>query len=474
MPVFKGPNNKGNVINWKTSTGRDVSTVVATEFTSETKRTAIYLVADQRLGLGGERTLVAYQDPGKAPVLTQEGKNYDTSLQKIIVSDPKLRKTIEDQTRYHVTRGLSLFNPDGSIGSSPSSIEVNNILGIKNPPLPPGAAPPGSTPPGGPPGSTPPGGSAPAPDPQINSQFIDGSVPYGGDPVTATADPNYPLMYYPLKNRQDGTFDYLKVSAYRFLESGLRTDAQNFSVISTENRRKSKVIGTVFLPMQPGISDTNGVSWNEDSINPFQAAFGGIAASAIATFGSGKFVAGAQELFQGLIDTGQNIANNPELKNYISAYFAGQAVGTNLIARTTGTVLNNNLELLFNGPKLRSFRYSYRFTPREKPESEMIRKIIKFFKREMSTEKVGNGLFLASPNVFKLEYISKNNPNEFLNKIKFCALTDMSVNYTPDGSYMTYQDGSMTSYEVEFQFSELEPIYKNDYDTSTGSQGMGY
>jgi hypothetical protein len=415
--------------------------------------------------LGTDYKTVAIRNAGEQWRLTQDGnQNY--------VAGVDLRQTLANRNSMlninlnnHVSNALQAplqGVPARQVNTNTQS-SANAAAGL--PPTAGNARP-------DPPTATPPASS---PDPQTNPQYFDGSVPYSGEPVTTKADPDYPLMYYPLKNRQDGTFDYLKVSAYRFLESGLRTDAQNFSVISTEDRRKSKAIGTVFLPMQPGISDTNGVSWNEDSINPFQAALGGVAAKAIATLGQGKVVAGAQGLFQGLINTGQNIANNPQLQNYISAYFAGQAVGTNLVARTTGTVLNNNLELLFNGPKLRSFRYSYRFTPREEDESKMIRKIIRFFKREMSTEKVANGLFLASPNVFKLEYISRdNNPNEFLNKIKFCALTDMSVNYTPDGSYMTYQDGSMTSYEVEFQFSELEPIYKNDYDSPTGLQGMGY
>lgn len=316
------------------------------------------------------------------------------------------------------------------------------------------------------------------PNDPIKSVYIDENFTRTGT-ATTKADPKYQDMRYPLKNYKDGTYDYLHISAVRFKESGLRTTAESFNVVSTQKREKD-IYANVFLPMQPGISDTNGVSWNEDPLNPFQAALGGLAAKTISVAGSGDVVNAARGLAQGLIDTGTNLANNKSLQNYISAYFAGQAVGTNLVARTTGTVLNNNLELLFNGPKLRTFRYSYRFTPRDEDEARMVRRIIRFFKREMSPEVVATGLFLASPNVFRLKYISRNKDrqNPFLNKIKFCALTDMSVNYTPDGTYMTYQDGSMTSYEVELQFSELEPIYKNDYDEDNEDvndpKSMGY
>ena len=298
---------------------------------------------------------------------------------------------------------------------------------------------------------------------------------FESNPIQSSSeDVEYGTLYYPLNRRNTEDYDYLKVTVIKFLETGLRTDAKSFNVISTE-KRGVKPLGRVFLPMQPGISDTNGVSWNEDRLNPFQAALGGVAASTIATLGQGKVVAGAKGLFQGLINTGQNIANDPNMQNYVSAYFAGQAVGANLVARTTGAVLNNNLELLFNGPKLRSFRYNFRFTPRDEPESAMIKKIIRMFKREMAASRSDTGLFLITPNVFELEYMTSNNePHPFLNKIKRCALSDISVNYTPDGTYMTYQDRSMTSYEVQLQFSELEPIYKEDYDDAKGKEGMGY
>ena len=60
----------------------------------------------------------------------------------------------------------------------------------------------------------------------------------------------------------------------------------------------------------------------------------------------------------------------------------------------------------------------------------------------------------------------------FLNKIKPCAMRGFNVDYTPGGSYMTYGDGSMTSYQVSMQFAELEPIYNDDVEVD--SPDMGY
>ena len=156
----------------------------------------------------------------------------------------------------------------------------------------------------------------------------------------------------------------------------------------------------------------------------------------------------------------------------VAAYFAGQAVGKNVFTRTTGKILNPNLELLFSGPALRTFNYNYQFTPREKREAREIRNIIKFFKKNMAPKRKGK-LFLESPNVFKLKYIFKNGQQHpFLNKIKICALQSFNVQYTPDGSYMTYDDGSMTSYTASMTFQELNPIYSDEIEMSSNDMGF--
>ena len=51
-----------------------------------------------------------------------------------------------------------------------------------------------------------------------------------------------------------------------------------------------------------------------------------------------------------------------------------------------------------------------------------------------------------------------------MNKFKPCACTNFTVNYTPDGSYMTYRgEPSMTSYQLSMSFGEIEPIYSDEY-----------
>lgn len=488
MPVFKGTNGQANVINWSSETGTKQSTIFASEFTSETKRTGIYIVEDAPLNLGG-RKLVAYYDPGKPITLTNEGKNYDLNLQKLITTDPNFKTTINKQTRYHVTNGLTLKNPDGSIASRPSTIEVNRILGTVNPPA---TAPTG---PGGG-GAAAPGaagvgagvGGAQAPDEPTFASVAteDLSSQFTNSAKTPRGYYGKQVFRYPIT--QEGTFDYLKIDVVEYVKSSLISSSQTSLALARPSERLStrpeNNLVSIILPMQPNISDSNGVSWNEDQLNALQGAF---ASYAYGTIRNASSVQNFPDFMQWLASSGSqlsnvlgDIANSPGMSSLIAGYFAGQAVGANVIGRATGAVINNNLELLFQGPKLRTFRYSYRFTPREPSEAKEIKSIIKIFKREMATSHSDTGLFLQTPNVFRLKYIYNNGresgkQHPFLNVIKPCALTNFSVNYTPDGTYMTYGDGgSMTAYQVDLEFSELEPIYKEDYDEQDSKLGMGY
>ena len=108
-------------------------------------------------------------------------------------------------------------------------------------------------------------------------------------------------------------------------------------------------------------------------------------------------------------------------------------------------ILNPNLELLFKGPKLRTFNFNFRLRPRYDDESRMCKDIIRAFKRNMHPQRSSGELFLTTPNIFKINYyFNDGNEHPFMNRLKPCALTNFKVNYTPDNSYMTYDDGGMT------------------------------
>ena len=133
-----------------------------------------------------------------------------------------------------------------------------------------------------------------------------------------------------------------------------------------------------------------------------------------------------------------------------------------------------NMELLFNGPTLRSFSFSFKMTPRSPSEAQECKNIIRSFKSNMAPKTKntgsvgGSGVFLKTPNVFELRYKKGNGDHPFLHKFKQCFLTNVSVNYTGEGVYTTYDDATPVSMQIDLSFKELEPIYDVDYDDAGG------
>jgi len=307
-----------------------------------------------------------------------------------------------------------------------------------------------------------------------------GADPLSGAEVTAYENSqrlfakNKALLKYPL-NQSSEVYDYIRIQPVDYVAGLNDINTPQAALESVRTRIKNTgIYPTIFLPMTPSISETNSVGWGADELNPVQAAFGQAAMNSVASAGTGDLKTFATTTVEGIRDAVNAVTTDTKLSKFISAYFAGQAVQANLLGRA-GIVINPNLELLFQGPKLRSFRYNFRFTPRDDKEAKEIRRIIRVFKKSMAVRRTEGSLFLAPPAVYEIKYIFKGGGDHpFLNKIKPCALTAFNVNYAPDGSYMTYQDGSMTSYTVDMQFDELEPIYNEDISQDLESETMDF
>ena len=225
---------------------------------------------------------------------------------------------------------------------------------------------------------------------------------------------------------------------------------------------KKKIVGTAFLAIPSGISDTNACNWGENSLNAAQQM-----AAAVAFEGITKGVgAGVEEVGKSL----KKILGDDKSKTGLAALFAAAAVGTDgaaLLSRTSGIVLNPNLQLLFNGPTLRPFSFTFKMSARSQSEAKIIITILNFFKRGMSSIKTKSNLFLKAPHTFKIQYRHLGGVHPYIGKIKECALQSITTNYTPEGQYATYDGGHMVSYEMQMQFQELEPIFNNDYESTS-------
>ena len=275
-------------------------------------------------------------------------------------------------------------------------------------------------------------------------------------------------LRYPRQSLEQFGYDYIQITAYEYEASGMPEVGKKKN--NSFGKRFKKSYETIQLPMQTGLSESMGVGWGANSLNAVQAIAAGAAMSAMEGVSNIGDAGARAEAGKGLADAAQQVgalAKDPASTAAVKAYFAGQAVGNNdLVTRATGTVINPNMELLFSGPEMRSFNFNFTLTPRDPEEARTVRKIIRSMKRNMAPQRSESNVFLKTPRIFKLEYIygEGNMPHPFLNKFKPCACRNFTVNYTPDGSYMTYAgEPSMTSYQIAMAFGEIEPIYADEY-----------
>ena len=292
-------------------------------------------------------------------------------------------------------------------------------------------------------------------------EFDLSSIDIGERGGTRSAAGSFGNHVYPLDLGLSGQ-DVLKFTMLKYVPSDINMSGGFLGVdSSTRNEGEREILGTVVLPIPGGISDNNTVSWGSQNMNPAEVA---AAQFALNTIMGGED--GATLAAKNLVDA--ITGNTGDIKTATGAVIAGAAagVGQQLITRTTGAVINPSMELLFNGPALRQFQFKFTFTARESDESKEVAKIIRFFKQGSAVQRTKSNLFLKSPHTFKLQYLFRGpsgGDNPFIGKIKECACTGVSVNYTPQNNYATFSDGAMTSYEMSLNFSELEPVYNDEY-----------
>ena len=273
------------------------------------------------------------------------------------------------------------------------------------------------------------------------------------------------VMIYPTTLRQSGNGqDYIKITALEYAPKK-RTSGGNLG--GWEKRTKNrKGKGTVILPIPGGISDSNSVSWGGDKMGPVETAMANLALTGIES--------GASAMADKAASIGNDIKNNDKkVKEALKAGIAGMASGTGaqLLTRTTGQILNPNMELLFKDPSLRPFTFTWKLAARSRQEANSIIEIINFFKRGMAPQTEESNLFLKSPWTWQLSYMHKGREHKYLNKFKECAMNSITTQYTPDGNYATFETGHMTAYSITMSFTELEPVFSSDY----GSQNeIGY
>lgn len=208
---------------------------------------------------------------------------------------------------------------------------------------------------------------------------------------------------------------------------------------------------SIYLPFCTKINNEDAFSYEDSS----QAKMGGAGdlISAAKSFSASQIATSASQLVTAGMEAG-------------AASRGMGGAGTAL----TGTVLNPRLEKLFKQKDFRNFNFSWELYPRNKKEVEQIREIIEAFRYHAHPAMFDAGdkeqkvqIQLRVPAEFEIRFLSTNpDPNasgfvenEYIPRIGRCALTTISVDYTPNAIYSSFMDNSPTAITLSLQFSEM-------------------
>lgn len=134
------------------------------------------------------------------------------------------------------------------------------------------------------------------------------------------------------------------------------------------------------------------------------------------------------------------------------------------VDKARGKAVNPQLEFAFKSVPFRQFSYPFVFAPRNRKEMETVHNIIAKFKFAMMPDIPKNSPLFISPSEFEIRYMYKDTENLYMPKVSRCVLTDMDLDYAPEGKFTTFRGdekgASPTVINMTLSFTELEVMTK--------------
>ena len=306
--------------------------------------------------------------------------------------------------------------------------------------------------------------------------------------VTASkSTPSSTSLRYPHDSPINDNGDYVAFDFYEYnppfkndgstAEFGLASlNKYNASVSTGRSQYTSKQdsLSSIILYMPEDISTGFKANWTGKN-------FSNVGAGIMRTAGATDLMAGLKNFGEGLNEGVERIASiaGAQLISAAIGKITGESVSLDdVFSSTRGVILNPNTELLFTGLDLRNFTLNYKLVPRSAAEATKIEEIIKTFKRAMlpyansGAEDLKSAIdvegfqagFIKVPDLVQVTFMRGSNVNKNVPQFKMCALTQVDIGYTPDGTYATTEDGRMVAYTLGLNFQETKLILREDID----------
>jgi hypothetical protein len=223
------------------------------------------------------------------------------------------------------------------------------------------------------------------------------------------------------------------------------------------NKLYSDVEYTIFLPTPLSLNTNYAVNYTDVSVTDLGASIVSSAASGAANIAGG--ILGKRNPL-----VGAAVAGLPKFLSSLPIKEAATFGGLE-----TGLAINPHQELLLNGVKFREFKFVYNLIAKSKPESDIIKDIIKALKISMHPELAVSSLLFKYPSEFELLfYTTDSKENPYLFKTKRCILKNLDVSYGKN--FVTFKDtNAPVEIELSMNFQETEILTRETIESQEGT-----
>jgi hypothetical protein len=140
---------------------------------------------------------------------------------------------------------------------------------------------------------------------------------------------------------------------------------------------------------------------------------------------------------------------------------------TKTLEAKKGITTNDLASLTFGLSEFRDFTFTFKMIPRNQADAIRITEIIRFFKERAVPDFTTN--VVLYPRFFTIRaFLPSGITGDLFEQLlvfKSAVITNISVNYFPEGTLTFYRDGAPTAVQLELSMKELQRVSGGDYSS---------
>ena len=325
-------------------------------------------------------------------------------------------------------------------------------------------------------------------------------------------------LRYPRDLNINSQTDYINFKFFKYKAPFKRAEDGYYQ--GGEGNIDGKVLNELLMYMPQDVSTSMSTSWGGKEIT--NAAAGMLAG--YANLSGGNLDGVMQNIGAGMqgISALPTTAGAALVRMGLNASGAQSNLTQNdILGGTAGIILNPNTELLFGGPSIRNIGFRFKMAARSEKEAQDMIRICRIFQYHahasfggestitkaalgglFSNEQLNNNInavqnggeidnspdaaiapllnneqisalsnsnnFVSIPDLCVFKYMTGSEQNPYINQYKACAITNVDVNFTPDGSYSTLIGGYPSAVELSLTLVETKIIYQDQINPDLG------